>query len=127
MGTYFATKGWLDNERNILVEYERCVSRYGEQRALRVMKTMLGHYRRFMVIDTGAFPMDSVTPRTEAFAARLGLQHATASGSLRLLHKLLLGQWDQEFIVLKPGEEIRLEDVCSGEGGQVSQIGVCMG
>jgi len=127
MGTYFATKGWLDNERNILVEYERCVSRYGEQRALRVMKTMLGHYRRFMVIDTGAFPIDSVTPRTEAFAARLGLQHATASGSLRLLHKLLLGQWDQEFIVLKPGEEIRLEDVCSGEGGQVSQIGVCMG
>ncbi|MDT8902572.1 DUF1638 domain-containing protein [Anaeroselena agilis] len=127
MGTYFATKGWLDYEKNILWEYERCISRYGEQRALRVMKTMLGHYRRFMVIDTGAYETDCVTPRTEEFAARLGLKHAITPGSLRLLHKLLLGQWDQEFIVLAPGEEISLEDVCSAGGGQVSQPGACLG
>lgn len=124
MGTYFATKGWLDYEQNILWEYERCVSRYGEQRALRLMKTMLGNYRRFMVIDTGAYPVDSVTPRTEEFAARLGLRHAIAPGSLRLLHKLLRGHWDEEFLVLKPGEEVRLEDICSGDGDQVSQLTV---
>jgi len=126
MGTYFATKGWLGNERNILGEYERCVSRYGEQRALRLIKTMLGHYRRFMLIDTGAYPIDSVVPRTEEFAARVGLKHAIVPGSLRLLHKLLRGQWDREFIVLKPGEEIRLQDICSAEGDRLSQTNTCL-
>jgi len=53
MGTYFLTKGWLESEHNLLQEHERCVTRYGEQRALRVMRTMLGNYKRLMVIDTG--------------------------------------------------------------------------
>ncbi len=122
MGTYFTTKGWLDYEQNILWEYDRCVSRYGESRALRVMKTMLGNYLRLMVIDTGAYPVESVTPRTEEFAAKLGLRHVIAPGSLRLLHKLLLGQWDQEFVVLNPGDELHLGDLGSRDDSQISQV-----
>ncbi len=122
MGTYFTTKGWLDYEQNILWEYGRCVSRYGESRALRVMKTMLGNYLRLMVIDTGAYPVESVTPRTEEFAAKLGLKHVIAPGSLRLLHKLLLGQWDEEFVVLKPGDELHLGDLGACGDSQVSQV-----
>lgn len=114
MGTYFVTKGWLDYEQNIIWEYERCVARYGEQRALRVMKRMLGNYRRFMVIDTGAYAVDGVVTRTCAFARKLAMQHEVASGSLRLLHKLLLRQWDEEFIILQPGEAFTLRDVCAG-------------
>lgn len=113
-GTYFVTKGWLDYEQNILWEYDRCVTRYGEERALRLMKTMLGNYGRFMVIDTGAYPLDSVIARTSEFAAKLNLRHAVAPGSPRLLHKLLLGQWDEEFVVLEPGQEVRLDDFCAG-------------
>lgn len=113
-GTYFLTKGWLDYEQNILWEYDRCVSRYGEERALRLMKTMLGNYGRFMVIDTGAYPLESVLPRTTGFAARLGLKHAVTPGSPRLLHKLLLGQWDEEFVVIEPGQEVRLGDFVAG-------------
>ena len=114
MGTYFITKGWLECEQNIIWEYERCVVRYGEQRALRLMKRMLGHYRRFMVIDTGAYPVGSVMPRTSAFAQKLAMRHEVVPGSPRLLHKLLLGQWDEEFIILQPGEEFTLSEVCSG-------------
>lgn len=113
-GTYFVTKGWLDYEQNILWEYDRCVARYGEERARRLMKTMLGNYGRFMVIDTGAYPLDTVTPRTSEFAARLNLEHAVVPGSPRLLHKLLRGQWDEEFVVVESGREVRLADFCAG-------------
>jgi hypothetical protein len=125
MGTYFVTKGWLDYEQNILWEYDRCISRYGAERALRLMKTMLGNYGRFMVIDTGAYPLDSVTPRTTAFADAMGLRHAIAPGSPRLLHKLLTGQWDEEFLVLEPGREIRLDDFCGGAGASPQSLTGC--
>ncbi len=114
MGTYFLTKGWIDNENNMLQEYERCVQRYGQARALKVMKVMLAHYKRFMLIDTGAYPVESVVPVTQDFADKLGLRHEVAPGSLRLLHKLLQGPWDEEFFVLKPGQALTMNDICSG-------------
>jgi len=120
MGTYFITKGWLDYEQNIVWEYERCVTRYGEPRALRIMKSMLGNYQRFMVIDTGAYPVDNVVTRTSSFAQRLDMKYEIAQGSLRLLYKLLLGQWDEEFIILKPGEVLTMNDICSSECVQAS-------
>jgi hypothetical protein len=128
MGTYFLTKGWLDGESNLLIEYERCLARYGEIRTLRVMKTMLGHYRRFMVIDTGAYQVESIIPRTEKFAELLDMQHEIAPGSLRLLRKLLLREWDEEFIVLQPDQEISMDDICSGAADQgLSQLNVTLG
>jgi hypothetical protein len=125
MGTYFLTKGWLESDHNLLKEYERCVTRYGEQRALRVMKTMLGHYRRFMVIDTGAYPIESVTPKIREFAEKHDKRHEVTAGSPRLFHKLLLGQWDDEFIILEPGQEVTIDDICadSNDSG-ASQLAV---
>jgi hypothetical protein len=127
MGTYFLTKGWLDYENNLLKEYERCVERFGETRALRLMKTMMGNYERFMVIDTGAYAVESVTERTKAFADKLAMRHEIAAGSLRLFHKLLLGQWDEEFIVLAPGQEITLSDICSGDNGPAGENQLAFG
>lgn len=122
MGTYFLTKGWLDYEKNLLWEYDRCVERYGPQKAFKLMKIMLGHYKRFMLIDTGAYSVESVLPRTQDFAAKLNMRHEVAPGSLRLFHKLLLGQWDEEFLVLEPGQTIEMQDICGGdEDGTLSQ------
>lgn len=124
MATYFLTKGWLDGENNLLKEYERCVLRYGELRALRVITTMLKNYGRFMVIDTGAYPVASVIDKTEKFANKLHLRHEVSVGSPRLFHKLLLGQWDEEFIVLAPGREVTMNDICADAGGcpEISQL-----
>lgn len=122
MGTYFLTKGWLDNESNLLCEYERCIERYGPERALRIMKVMLGHYKRFILIDTGAYPLENVLPETRRFAETLHLCHEVVKGSLRLFKKLLLGQWDEEFLVLEPGQEATLQDICGGVPAEMSQL-----
>lgn len=109
IGTYFLTKGWLENEQNLLTEYERCVKRYGKDKALRVMKMMLNNYHRLMVIDTQAYQFEGVLAKTKGFADVLGLNHEKIDGSLRFIKKLLLGPWDEEFAIIPPGEEVTLE------------------
>ena len=116
MGTYFFTHGWLTGERNILKEYERSVAIYGMQRALQIMKTMLGRYGRFTIIDTGAYPLETVVPKVQKFAQELGMLCEVVPGSLRLFHKLLLGQWDEDFIVLGPGQEITIDGIFMANG-----------
>jgi hypothetical protein len=121
MGTYFLTKGWLEYENNLLKEYERCVKRYGQARSSKIMKIMVGHYKRFMLIDTGAYAVESILPQTQDIAARLNLCHEVTKGSLHLINKLLQGEWDEEFLVLEPGEAVTITDICGGHEDQ-SQI-----
>jgi len=109
IGTYFLTKGWLENEQNLLSEYERCVKGYGKDKALRVMKMMLNNYHRLMVIDTQAYQFEGILIKTKGFADALGLSHEKIDGSLRFLKKLLLGPWDEEFAIIPPGQEVMLE------------------
>jgi len=123
MGTYFLTKGWLDYEKNLLKEYERCIERYGQARTSKIMKIMLGHYKRFMLIDTGAYPVESVLAQTKDIAERLNLCHDITPGSLRLFHKLLQGEWDEEFLVLEPGEAVTISDICGSSDAAQTQIG----
>ncbi|MBP2634527.1 MAG: hypothetical protein H6Q72_434 [Firmicutes bacterium] len=123
MGTYFLTKGWLDYENNLLQEYERCIERYGQSRTSKIMKIMLGHYKRFMLIDTGAYALESVLVKTQAVAEKLNLCHAVTPGSLRLFHKLLKGAWDDEFLVLEPGKAITISDICGGNEVDQTQLG----
>ncbi len=111
VGTYFLTKGWLDSEHNVLAEYECCVKRYGNEKAQRVMKVMLGHYRRLMVIDTKAYRLEDILHTTKTFADQMGMAHQEFAGSMRLLNKLLQGPWDDEFIVLEPGQKLAFRDM----------------
>ena len=109
VGTYFLTKGWLENEQNLLSEYERCVAKYGKDKALKVMKMMLNNYHRLMVIDNQAYQSEDIVIKTKCFAEALGLNHEIIDGSSRLLKKLLIGLWDDEFAIIKPGEKVTLE------------------
>ena len=109
MGTYFLTKGWLDNEQNLLTEYKRCVERYGITKASKVFKMMLNHYKRLMIIDTQAYELEEIITQTENFAQTMGIEHEKVNGSMRFLNKLLLGPWDEEFIIVKTGDTVALE------------------
>ncbi|MGB9885655.1 MAG: DUF1638 domain-containing protein [Moorellales bacterium] len=119
-GTYFLTKGWIEHERSIWSEYHHCLSKYGPERTRRLMGLMLKHYRRLVLIDTGTYDLEEYRRRTEALAAGLGLEHEVVSGSSRLFTKLLLGPWDQEFVVVPPGSRIGLEHLVGD--GQVGSL-----
>jgi len=121
--SYFLTRGWLESENNIADEYAYCVRKFGPQRALKVMRAILKNYQHLTLIDTGAYDVTQLRSRTEELATTLGLCHKVVEGSQRLFHKLLTGPWDEEFVILEPGQEITLDTLLeSFRQGQTGQL-----
>ncbi|HVN24988.1 MAG TPA: DUF1638 domain-containing protein [Syntrophorhabdales bacterium] len=121
--SYYLTRGWLESENNLAEEYTYCVKKFGLQRALKVMHAMLKSYRHLTLIDTGAYDLERLRPRTEELATTLGLCHKVVEGSQRLFQKLLTGPYDNEFVQMEPGQEITLDSLLeSYRQAQASQI-----
>lgn len=110
---FFITQGWLGHELGLVHEYEQSVARYGEERALRLTRRTMQNYTRLAAIDTGAYDVDSLEPQVADLAGKLGWQFEKTAGSLRFFEKLITGPWDEEFVVLEPGQTITLDDMLS--------------
>ena len=111
-GSYFLTQGWLKGERNIWVEYEYACKRYGKARARDIYHSMLCHYRRLLVVDTGAYDLDKILPTTEMIARELRLRHEVVPGSMDLFCRLLTGPWDADaFLTVEPHTTIQGSDL----------------
>jgi hypothetical protein len=111
MSTYFLTKGWLVYERNIWAEYLDTVKRMGKEKADRIFALMLRHYKRLGIVDTGAYDLNDFLEKTEVIADELKLKHQVIPGTLTFLKKLLTGPWDENFIIINPGETIKMEHI----------------
>ena len=122
MGTYYLTKGWLEFESNIWQEYQYAVKRYGEEKAERLFRQILNHYHRLAVIDTGAYEVADFLELTEKIAATLKLSHQIIPGSTSYLKKLLTGPWDDEFVIVPPGEIVTLTHLCHDTSEPLWQI-----
>jgi len=121
--SYFLTRGWIESENNLADEYDYCVRRFGPERGLRLMRTILKHYRHLSLNHNAAYEITRYQAKTEALAASLGLGHQMVKGSQTLFHKLLTGPWDGDFVIAEPGQEITLDGLLElyrqGQSGQL--------
>ncbi|QGP91127.1 hypothetical protein MGLY_04520 [Neomoorella glycerini] len=101
--TYFLSAGWLAGEENLLREYERCLSRYGEERGSRLMRHLFRHYRRMVYINTGRRREDAAREAAREAAEKLGLNLENTRGHKDYLQQLLRGPWDHLFLQVPPG------------------------
>ena len=110
-GTYYLTKGWLEVGDTPFDEYERLVIRYGPVKAERLIRQMIKHYTRLALIDTGRqADLDRFREQALGLAERWGLRFEEIQGSDALVRQMLHGPWDDDFVVVPPGESIRYED-----------------
>jgi hypothetical protein len=107
-GTYFLTKGWIKAAELPINDYIRMVEKYGQERALRVTKVMMANYKRVVLINTGNYRLDEFRAAAQSMADTLELNYEEIPGSNRMLHAMLDGVWDSEYIVVEPGEETTL-------------------
>ncbi|HOG06928.1 MAG: DUF1638 domain-containing protein [Syntrophales bacterium] len=105
-GSYYLTRGWLDNRITIWDEYKHCLERYGEQQTRIIMRGMIGHYRRLVLLDTGVPGGGNWRETAGRMASAFALQTIEVEGTSLLIEKLLRGAWDEDFLVLPPGTEI---------------------
>jgi hypothetical protein len=108
-GTYYLTKGWIEVGDTPFAEYDRMIQRYGAQRAERIMHVMLANYKRLALINTGQYELDRYRDYARKTAERFGLRFEEIEGSDALVKKMIYGPWDDDFVVVKPGEVIRYE------------------
>jgi hypothetical protein len=109
-GTYFLSKGWIDAGITIVDELKGMEERYGKNRAERVMKRMLQHYKHLAFIDMGYQNQEKYRKFSRMAAKRFNLNYQEIKGTPEFLRKICNGPWGHEFVVVPPGHAVRLED-----------------
>ena len=108
-GTYYLTKGWIEVGDSPFAEYERMVASRGPEYAERIIRLMLSNYKRLALINTGQYELERYRDYARRTAERFGLRYEEIEGSTALVKKMLNGPWDDEFIVVQPGQVIQFQ------------------
>jgi hypothetical protein len=108
-GTYYLTKGWIEVGDSPFSEYEKLVAKYGEAKAMRMLKLTLNNYTRLAFINTGQYNLEEYRDYARRNSEKFGLRYEEIDGSPALVQKMIFGPWDDEFVVVPPGETITYE------------------
>jgi hypothetical protein len=127
-GTFFSTSGWVEREVDrsqyshpaygqqgvmdklgLSQDYEALVEQYGEENAKYIAELTGGwqqNYQRYLYLTTNVCDETLFIEATRRTAEEKGLDFELRDGSLDLLRRLFLGQWDDEYLVVQPGQRI---------------------
>ena len=102
--TIFMTRGWMDGEKGgAWEEYLHVVKRYDPETAASVFEMMYGMHDQLVVLDTGAYPLPEILPRTKILADAYALRHEVCDAGTQYLQDVLNGPWDSEkYIIVEP-------------------------
>ena len=109
-GSYYVAKAYLDECDTIMSEHEKLVEKRGVERAERMMRLLLEHYTRIVLINTGRYDLEPSRARITPFAETFDLDIEEVAGTTRILDALVEGGWDDDFVVAPPGHELTLRD-----------------
>jgi hypothetical protein len=109
-GTYYLTKGWIEAGDSPFEEYRRWIPRYGEEKARHMFDMLMGNYKRVAFINTGQQEIERYRAYAQRQAAEFNLRFEEIDGSPALVKKMIFGPWDDDFVVVPPGQAVRYED-----------------
>ena len=102
----YYTREWLDSTDHLTRQQEQYVAKYGEKKAKKIMRLLLANYKSYRMVETGAYDLAEWEAMARADAASLELEYGTQPGTVRVLEKLLRQEFDEEFLVVGPGEKL---------------------
>ena len=105
-GTYYLTKGWIEVGDTPFDEHKLLIEKYGAAKAERMTKLLLKNYTRLALINTGQYEIEKYREYSKKTAEAFDLRFEEIEGSSSLIGKLLSGPWDDEFVVIPPGEQV---------------------
>jgi hypothetical protein len=109
VGTVFSLGSAVDTDIGSV--YEEYVEKYGKDNAdylMEVMGAWQEHYQRAAFIDMGVGDASTIESRTQEEASRRGWTYERLVGDIILVRRLLEGDWEDDFLVLQPGEQVAM-------------------
>ena len=107
IGTYYLTKGWIEVD-SLWDQWDRLTKKYGPERGAEIARMAVENYTRMAFIATGASNLDHYRETARQWADMYRLRYDEIEGSPIYLEALAAGAWDERFIIVEPGETIRL-------------------
>lgn len=121
-GTYWYTIDYIErhqqgealgagSETSITDVYDEYVQKFGKDNAdylMEVMGAWQSHYQRAAFIDLGVGSSTAVEGHAQQQAQRRGWAYERMVGDMVLVRKLILGEWDDDFLRLEPGQQIAM-------------------
>ena len=126
-GTYYMTTGWA--ERNNFTEgeyaqpaygqtgvmgklgladsHEQMVAKYGKDAAEYIRETIgdwTQHYSRLLYMKMGVCDETAFIDEARGRADKNGWEFVQTDGDWTLLEKLFTGRWDEDFVIVQPGQ-----------------------
>lgn len=108
-----ALKGWLlgDASRSdgVSATYEEYVEKYGKENADYLMEALgewQSHYQRGAFLETGLATDDVAREAARKESEGRGWRFESILSDLGLIERLMNGEWDEDFLVVQPGETL---------------------
>jgi len=106
-GTYYLTKGWIEEAKSPLGVFHDYCGRYGKETAEWAIREELKNYTRILLVDTGLHLTEAHRQHARENAQFFSLRYEEIRGSLEFFERMLRGTWEKGFVILNPGEEVK--------------------
>jgi len=120
-GTYWFTSGWIERAgshvprtkeggEGLQISYEEMLEKYGEDNAKYLYEIQQGwvkNYARAAFIGLDLGPQETFRGQALRLAQERSWDFTDLPGDLRLIRKLLNGEWEgEEFLIVRPGQHV---------------------
>jgi len=109
-GTYYLSKGWIDQKADPYQEYMENLDKYGEENARWISQQAYQHYKRVAFIDTNLPELEEYLDYTKKVADFLQVEYQEIQGTSDFFQQLLNGDWQQNCLVILPGQVSEYKD-----------------
>jgi len=108
-GTYYLTRGWIEEKDSPLGTFEKYCQRLEKEKAEWGIREQFKSYTRIAFVHTGIQVSEAHREHAIENAKFLGLTYEEIKGSLAFFEKMFQGSWNGDFVILRPGEEATQE------------------